>query len=121
MRAILINTETQTINEMEFPKGADAWKQISKTIGNGCTLFECPITFDNGDTIYCDEEGLYNEYKGGIMMDDWHTPLVGNVLILGSTSSGRSNDAKSDVNELRSKITFLTRLECEMMFLMRSN
>ena len=54
MKAILINPEDQTIKEIDIKKGINAmYKAID------CDGFAAPVTYDNGDTMYCDDEGLF--------------------------------------------------------------
>lgn len=92
MKAILINPEDKTVKVIDIEQNNDA---IYKAID--CETFACPITYDNGDTMYCDDEGLFIPQKGGIMMHDWAYPILGKILILGSDEDGNSVDVKSDI------------------------
>lgn len=105
-KAIKINVETKTIEAIMLPKH---FGEISKAIGNGCTLFCCPIVFDNDDTIYADDESLlrYDDIKGGFTMEGWKYPIVGNAIVLGTDAEGDSVDVKSDVDDLSSRIVFI--------------
>jgi len=89
------------------------WRDIAPAIGNNCYNFCCPVTFKNGDTIYTDDEGLYNPFEGGIIMDNWAYPLLGNCLIIGGDEEGDSCDVKSTIYELLPKIKFITKEEAE--------
>jgi hypothetical protein len=108
MKAIKINSAERTIQHITI----NDWREIAPAIGNGCTLFACPVSFDNGDTMYIDDEGLYNHFDGGIIMEDWYCPIVGNVIILGTDYEGESVDAVSTIEELSSKITFVSKQDC---------
>ena len=101
---ILVNSANQTIQYVTI----DTYKDIYKHIANQCTCFAVPVEFDNGDALYCDDEGLFHPYEGGIIMEGWDTPLVGNILIIGSDEEGESIDCKTDIFTLQRKITFLS-------------
>ena len=109
--ALRINVENQTIEQVQIGD----WTTISVAIGNGCHNFCCPVDFDNMDTIYADDESLlrYDDIKGGFMMEDWSTPLVGNAIIMGTDEDGESIDAKTTIAELEGKIKFLTEEQCK--------
>ena len=104
-KGIKLNVETQTIEVV--PLGDD-YTEIYDVIGNDCSTFEVPITFDNNDALYCDEEALLKPFKGGIIMEGWMQPIIGNVLILGTDADGNSCDAQMTIDELQGKIKFLT-------------
>ena len=65
MKAILINVENQSIELVE--KGND-YNEIYSFIGNDCNTFAVPVTFDNNDALYCDDEALFKQIKGGFIM-----------------------------------------------------
>ena len=100
MRAILLDPTDNSRKVIELEDGIQA---IYDAIGNGCRTFTCPLTLDNGDAVYCDDEGLYNENIGGFMdFDQWGSPLVGRVLIVGTDyETGESVDCKSNPEDFR--------------------
>jgi len=108
MEAIKINSEERKIEIIEI----NNWKQIAPAIGNGCTIFACPVSFENGDTIYIDDEGLYNNFEGGFIMEDWYCPLVGNAIILGTDYEGESIDAQSTIEEIEKSIKWVDKQDC---------
>jgi hypothetical protein len=103
-KAIKINAELQTI---EFVTLGNDYKEIYPIIGEQCTLFACPITFDNQDTMYVDDEGLFQGYKHGFMMRGWDYPILGNAVILGTDEEGNSVDAKSLIDDFKGQLVFL--------------
>ena len=111
-KAILINSENQTLSYIQL---SDDYREIPKAIGNGCELFCCPITFDNMDGMYADDESLLrpDDIKGGFIMDDWYYPLVGNAIILGTDDEGESVDVKTTIEEIQSQIKFIDSDECK--------
>lgn len=110
MRAILINTQTKTISEITI----NDWRDIAPAIGNECTTFACPVTLPNGDDMYIDDEGLYHPYEGGIIMEDWYCPIVGNVVLLNHDEDGDSTDAVSTIDELYKQIKFVSKADCDL-------
>jgi len=105
MRAIKINVEKQIFEEIEIKD----WTEIAPAIGNKCGIFTCPVTLENGDTMYCDDEGLWVEQFGGIIMKDWAYPLLGNIILLNQNEEGESQPAISTIEELKSIIKFLSK------------
>jgi hypothetical protein len=85
------------------------WQEIAPSISENCSLFECPVTFENGDTIYVDEEGLFNHFEGGFIMDGWKYPLVGNALLIGTDYEGDSKNVETTMYELLKMITWVSK------------
>ena len=109
-KAIKINVEKKTIEEIEISDGINS---ISKEIGNHCQYFCCPFIFDNMDSIYADDEALLriDDIQGGFKMENWAYPIIGNAIVLGTDDEGDSINYKSDINEFRSKIIFVDEKE----------
>lgn len=101
-KAIKIDVINRSIYEVEITKE----KNIYHHIGNGCNTFECPVQFENGDAIYCDEEGLYHEIHGCFVMEGWKHPIVGNAIILGTDNEGDSINHKTTLEEIAEKLIF---------------
>ncbi len=90
-KALKIDVVNQTVTNVLIDDIDDIYKEI----GNGCEIFCCPINFDNGDTLYADDESLLNEnVEGCFMMDSWDYAIVGNAIILGTDEEGESVDCK---------------------------
>lgn len=104
-KALLIDVIAKTITEVEVGHYSDIYKHI----GNDCSLFQVPIEFENRDSIFVDEEGLLKEVHGGFIMEGWSHPLIGNAVIQGCDDEGDSIDYKSDIEELRKKVVFVTK------------
>jgi hypothetical protein len=102
-KAILINVEERTLTYVNVGHYSDIYKHI----GNDCDTFECPVSFYNNDTIYCDGEGRLKDFKGGFMMDNWIYAIIGNGLILGTDGEGDSVDCITTIEEIKSKIQFV--------------
>jgi len=109
MKAILINPENKTVIQIELEKGIDAiYKQLD------CDVFTAPVVFENDDTLYCDDEGLFKpEMIGGIIYPDWSYPIVGKSLIIGTNDEGESVDCKSTIDDIKKGLTWVSKEEAE--------
>ena len=101
-KAILIDVQAQTITETQIGHYSDIYAKI----GSGCHTFACPVEFDNGDSLYIDDEGLYHDPKGCFVMKGWAVPVVGNAIILGSDEEGESVDCQSTIEAIQSQVKF---------------
>lgn len=110
MKALKIDTKLKQVIEIELEKGL---KPIYEQIGNDCNTFACPVTFDNNDALHCDDEGLFHEFDGGIMMKDWSYPIVGNLLVIGTNDEGESVDCKTTKEQLEKQIIWVSKDKCE--------
>lgn len=106
-KAYLIDVTERTIKDIEITD----WTQISLWIGGDCEHFTCPISWANGDTIYADDEGLFHEINGGIVVPDLRSQiLVGNVVVLGSDyRTGKSQDVKFTKEEISNLFYFINK------------
>lgn len=108
MKAIKINSQLKTIEYVEISN----YREIYPHLNNQCSCFCCPITFENEDTLYSDDEGLYHEFEGGFMFKDWNYPLVGNSIILGTDEEGGSIDVKTSIKDLEKNIIWVSKENC---------
>jgi hypothetical protein len=100
-KALKIDVVNQTVTSIMI----DDIKDIYKEIGNGCDLFCCPVDFENGDTLYADDESLLREnVECCFLMDNWSYAIVGNAIILGTDEEGESVDCKSSPIDIHSQI-----------------
>ena len=100
-KALKIDVVNQTVTNIII----DDINDIYKEIGNGCQLFCCPVDFENGDTLYTDDESLLREnVEGCFLMDNWAYAIVGNAIILGTDEEGESVDCKSSIMDIYKEI-----------------
>jgi hypothetical protein len=106
-KAIKINVETKSV---EYITLGDDYQEIYNHIGNGCSCFSVPYTFENEDAMYVDDESLLrmNDIKGGFILEEWETPIVGNAIILGTDHEGESIDPKSTLEDIKSQLQFIS-------------
>ncbi len=110
MKAILIDTVTQTVREVELPDpkkvGYGASNQaIYDLLGEGTTMMESAVYLPKNDVIFVDEEGLFNPKVGCFTFDGSH-PFHGNGIICGGTAQGSSADVKISLLEVNAKVRF---------------
>lgn len=108
MRAILINPWTKEITEVVYNGDFNhMYVLMSNPLGPKVETFTSGWAWDNGDTLYVDDEGLLksgNRLFGVKGLDD--ALLAGNGLILGEDREGEACDAKSSLVEMQNIITW---------------
>jgi hypothetical protein len=76
-----------------------------------CDIFTCPLTFDNNDSLFVDDEGLFVEPStllGAFYIEGFPSqPLFGHGLIVGVDDEGETDEVLSTVEEIKKKVTFL--------------
>jgi hypothetical protein len=76
-----------------------------------CDIFTCPMTLDNNDTLFVDDEGLFidpSALLGAFYIDGFSSqPLFGHGLIVGIDDEGETDEVLSTVEEIKKKVTFL--------------
>lgn len=94
MKAILIDSATATISEVEHDGSLDS---IYKLIG--CETIEATYPFGRGtDCVYIDEEGGLKPNRLGFVIKGFHSPLRGRGLVVGTDRKG--NTVAPKVTEL---------------------
>lgn len=108
MKAIFIDAKNRKVELVD--RDFENYKLINEQIG--CDIFTYATSFNNGDVLYVDDEGLFDRgcnsfftYEGA------HQPFAGNGLILGTDEEGDSVDAATTLIEVASKVQFMTRSE----------
>jgi hypothetical protein len=111
-KAIKIDVQKQTLEYITIEDGLQA---IYDAIGNECTTFCCPVSFENEDTIYADDDILLHtdRIKGGFIMENWRVPLLGNAIILGTDMEGNSVDVKADITLMAKQIHFISEFKAK--------
>ena len=108
MRAIKINPETRTITEVDCNGLADEQSIVGGNI-------ESAHYFDNGvDRIMVNESGLYSlpADSAWFIVEGAFNPFKGNGVVVGvDENTGDTVDAKISLEDLKSKVRFLTHVE----------
>ena len=112
MRAILINPQQESIRHISYDGD---YKSIYRIIQ--CTTFEAVYPFDNGDTLWIDEEGLLREsnFAFNIRADNakFNQTIMGSALILGTDAEGESIECKSNLDDIKNRINFQGKVAIE--------
>ena len=109
MKALFIDSKDQTIRTISYDGD---YRSIYRILG--CRMFECvDLPFKNGDTVYVDEEGLYQDdcYSFTIKGEDGRlNHIMGNGLVLGTDAEGESIEHQTSLEDVKSRITFKGRI-----------
>ena len=112
MKAILINPQQESIRHISYDGD---YKSIYRIIQ--CTTFEAVYPFDNGDTLWIDEEGLLKEsnFAFNIKADNpkFNQTIMGSALILGTDAEGESIECKSNLDDIKNRINFQGKVAIE--------
>ena len=112
MRAILINPEEKIIRHVSYDGD---YKSIYRLIR--CTTFEAVYPFDNGDSLWIDEEGLLKEsnFAFKIRADNpkFNQTIMGMGLILGTDAEGESVECLSNLDDIKSRVNFQGKVAIE--------
>ena len=101
MRAILINPERETVEEVEYRGGID---HIYELIDANC--FSVATINEQNDGIFVDDEGLLTPQFYAFDYEDYPQPLAGHGLILGCDYEGSTIEPSVSLQEVRSKVSF---------------
>ena len=107
MRAIFIDSTDKQVYEARI-KGND-FREIRDLIG--CLIITGAYSFENGDYMYVDDEGLFQSNRNGFIINVpgnsyGEQQLIGNALIVGSDEDGNDRDATSTIEYIKSIISF---------------
>tara|TARA_Y100000593_G_C4231800_1_gene297373 strand:- start:154 stop:531 length:378 start_codon:yes stop_codon:yes gene_type:complete len=104
MKAYLIDPRKRKISKVDY--NGD-FHQICGLIN--ADIFTVVYPFNNRDSIYVDDMGLYEElnYCFSVKCDNGTTQdLYGNGLVLGTNEEGESVAVKTSLAELKKRISF---------------
>ena len=112
MKAILINPMQESIRHISYDGDPKSIYRILQ-----CTTYEAVYPFDNGDTLWIDEEGLLKEsnYAFNLKADNpkFNQTIMGSALILGTDAEGESIECKSKLDDIKSIIKFRGKVAIE--------
>lgn len=101
MKALLIDPESQTIEEIEISGKED----IAQVIG--FDTIESDAVGDAGDRLYFDEECFLRGTKGRFQIDSV-IPVAGKGVVIGTADDGVAlRDVTTSVDDLRNRTKYL--------------
>tara|TARA_B100000963_G_C22535564_1_gene629610 strand:+ start:704 stop:1144 length:441 start_codon:yes stop_codon:yes gene_type:complete len=112
MKALFIDPTDETIRFLSYDGD---YKSIYRILG--CRTFEAVYPFDNGDTLWIDEEGLLKDsnFAFNIRADNpkFNQTIMGKALVLGTDAEGESIECKTTLEDLKSRINFQGKVAIE--------
>ena len=100
MKVYLINSETCEVTEAEIQEH-ESLSFAQKAVGG---YIEAAHQLNNGDTFFCDEEGLFKGYESGFLVKGAHQPFLGNGILIGLN---KRNSVKTPIEEIKRMLNFL--------------
>jgi hypothetical protein len=100
MKAIKIDVSQQAVYEVDV----FGLESMQRQVGG---LLETAMNIDT-DCIYVNEEGLFGNNDKWFNFDGSHQPFAGHGLVVGTDDNGRTIAPKITVDEVKSKVRFLT-------------
>lgn len=113
IRGILIDPHSKTISVVPIEHSA-AYRGI-------CTLIDAPLICTvnlngpNRETLFLDDEGLFEEGQEFFALGEYPYPLAGKGLILGTDEEGESVSSQFDVRLLVTAVRWLSAQEAADM------
>lgn len=112
MKALFIDPTDETIRFLSYDGD---YKSIYRILG--CRTFEAVYPFDNGDTLWIDEEGLLKDsnFAFNIRADNpkFNQTIMGKALVLGTDAEGESIECKTTLEDLKGRINFQGKVAIE--------
>lgn len=100
MRAILIDPEKKTIEEVDYD---GEYKHIYELLN--IETFTC-IDLGEGETLYVDDNGLLNDPQFFFEWEGYAQPIAGRGLILSTNEDGDTVASEMALEEAKKRITF---------------
>ena len=105
MRAIKINTEEQTVTEIDLPQQSEGIDISALAKEIDCTYFECVRVGD--DDFYIDDIGRYKTGEvGAFKIEGYPDMLIGNAVIMSHDFNGESREPHATVDQIRGDVEF---------------
>lgn len=102
MRAIIINSEHQTVTVAEIDGSLKSLQQIV-----GGMIEPVYDGLDDAHHCYVNEEGLLDNPRHFFMFTDGHQPLAGNGVIVGSGLIADEASCTLSVDWVKERVTFM--------------
>lgn len=106
MRAILINADNQTIEEVNIIENVEVLDQWYKYLN--VELVTVGLELNEHDSILVDDEGLLKNPDNFFYYKGAHQPFAGNGLIVGTDEDGKSVSCNIDLDTVKANVKFMT-------------
>ena len=104
MKAYLINPQDQTVIQVEY---SGDYQQIYQHIN--APLFTVATFNEAGDSVFIDDEGLFNGDNEFFVIDGYPQPLAGRGLVLGCNEDGDSVEPSITLDQCRALVHWVPR------------
>jgi hypothetical protein len=108
MKVYKINTNKMKIEELDAPYDEESncidcdW--VTEQLG--CDFFDV-VRIGNGDCVFVDDAGLHRKgIQPAFELDTYHQPLIGNGIVMGADSEGRSTEPNIKKRDLTKRVTY---------------
>lgn len=96
IRAIRIDPYARTVTEVLISGNGDSFRHEI-----GCHCFTLASIFENEDSLFVDDEGLFKSPDAFFLIKEYPAPLAGIGLLVGSDSEGNSVSAKTPLSAIK--------------------
>jgi len=112
MKSYTINSETKTVEEVNIE--GDTLEFAQKAVGGRiCSAY----VLENGDTFYCDDEGLLKPWQYAFEVDGADQPFIGNGIVMGcDEETGDTADVKTSLEDIKKLLLFFNAKELYMRY-----
>lgn len=111
MKVILIDSTNRKVSLVELDPAKERLAQYQEMVGG---WIEKGVEFENGDVVYINEEGLFNQ-PGPWFWLPGERPHIGNGVIVGTTEDGEDREPETQLMRIAQLITFLSQEQVEAM------
>lgn len=105
MKAFKLDAENHMIQELQLPDDvSERVTEMHAIIGDTfCFAYEFP----NGDTVFCDDNGLLKDPSCWTIIYGAHQPFAGNCVVVGpADNDGNETDCRSSLFDLANQVRF---------------
>jgi hypothetical protein len=95
MRVILIDPFKREVKHVDM--SGDNLQEFYRIIE--CSAVEVPVSWDDGDSLWIDEEGWFKDYpegRAGFEMEGWAYAIIGKAVITGVDAEGETTSPKQN-------------------------
>lgn len=96
MKAILIDPFKREVTQVELSE-KNTLQEFYRILE--CSTVDVPVTFDNRDSLWIDDEGWFQDYpegRAGFQMDGWAHAIIGKGVITGCDDEGNTIEPKQN-------------------------
>lgn len=102
-----------SLNKTVYEKDTSTLQDLQNIVGG---MIEHAHQLRNGDSVFVNEEGLFNDAKDFFIFEDGCQPFAGNGFVIGDVDDdGDSTEVKSSVTKIKALVQFVDILTIRQM------